>query len=107
MIQDMLRKYRNKIDPAVSALTLRMRAFIKMDNTRIYKDKRFRFLGVSLAVVTAMILTLPKNHEAQASAKIDVAAPVVPLIDLTRHDLYLEETRSPRISKSADPEIWR
>ncbi len=74
-------------------LCVRAEAFFKMSSTRIYKDQRFKFLGVSVAIAMALILTLPKNQGAEAKTEdiVMAAVPAAPLFDLSRHDLYLED----------------
>ena len=63
-----------------------------MSNTRIYQDRRFRFLGVCAAASAALFFMLPDQQNAEAKAEI--ATEPVEVIDLTRHDLYLEESRN-------------
>ena len=83
---------------------IRAGAFFKMNNTRIYSDKRFKFLGVSIALAMALILTLPKNQGAEAKTEdlSMVAIPAAPLFDLTRQDLYLEEAGTPVLEKKLE-----
>jgi murein DD-endopeptidase MepM/ murein hydrolase activator NlpD len=69
---------------------VRLEAFVKMNNTRIYHDNRFKFLGASIALALIMILAIPNKQEADANADI-LALPTVPLFDLSRYDLSLEE----------------
>lgn len=81
------------------ALHVRLEAYFKMDNTRIYKDKRFRFLGVTLVAATALVLFLPEGRNAEATSEmipdelVTAVASVIqaPKLDISRHDLYLEE----------------
>lgn len=64
-----------------------------MSNTRTYRDKQFKFLGVSVALALALVLTLPRDQGAEATTteKSVPLVAAVPKFDLTRHDLYLEE----------------
>ena len=77
-----------------TGLYVRLEAFFKMNNTRLYTDKRFHFLGICLTATLGTILVLPTGDNAEAAAELTViptAAAAVPMIDLTRHDLFLEE----------------
>lgn len=66
------------------------------------KDKRFRYLGVSIAVAMGMILVLPRDQGAEAKTddQVETLALAQPLFDLTRHDLYLEERKEAAVQKS-------
>ena len=70
------------------ALAVRLKAYLSMDNTRIYREKRFAFLAVSAAAVLIAAIALPKN---KAEAVIEVAEIMEPQIDLSRYDMALEE----------------
>lgn len=77
-------------------LRTRMEAYVKMSNTRTYRDKQFKFLGASMALALALVLTLPRDQGAEATTEqqsVPLVA-VVPQFDLTRHDLYLEDVPS-------------
>lgn len=69
----------------MAATSLRMDAFFKMPNTRLYIDNRFKFLGASVALLLGFLAFAPNNDisEANATSKI-----VTPEFDLTRLDLY-------------------
>ncbi len=60
-----------------------------MNNTRIYHDRRFRFLGVCAVATVALFFALPDQQSAEANAEIAEELNK-PQFDLTRHDLYLE-----------------
>ncbi len=64
-----------------------------MNNTRIYKDKQFRFLAVTLSVALGLVLMLPDNQRAEANADLALTPTALPAptFDLSRHDLYLED----------------
>lgn len=70
------------------ALALRLKAFFSMDNTRIYREKRFAFLAAGGAAVLIAAIALPKN---KVEPVIEVAEIIEPQIDLSRYDLALEE----------------
>jgi murein DD-endopeptidase MepM/ murein hydrolase activator NlpD len=70
------------------ALAVRLKAFFSMNNTRIYREKRFAFLAVGGAAILIAAIALPKNEAAQI---IEVAETTEPTIDLSRYDLALEE----------------
>lgn len=76
-------------------LSVRLGAYIKMNNTRVYKENRFKFLGASVALIMGLVIVLPKTQDAQATPETTIEptalAPAKPLFDLTRQDLYLEE----------------
>ena len=71
------------------AFLLRLRAFAGHPHTRIYSDRKFVFLGAAaLATVGAVAL----RPEAVPVVEIaEAVVPEVPAIDLSRHDLYLED----------------
>ena len=75
------------------AMAVRLKAFASMDNTRIYREKRFAFLAVGAAAITIAAISLPKTDAETTIAP--VAAAEVPQIDLSRYDLALEETTAP------------
>lgn len=85
--------FKNVILASSSGLGTRIGAFLKMNNTRTYRDKQFKFLGVTFALALALVLTLPKDkNEAEATTERSVPlVAAVPAFDLTRHDLGLEE----------------
>ena len=43
------------------ALAVRLKAFVSMDNTRIYREKRFAFLAAGGAAVLIAAIALPKD----------------------------------------------
>ena len=59
-----------------------------MSNTRLYEDRRFRFLGVCAVSALALIWAMPDGQppEALAEEPVKIAEPE---FDLTRDDLYL------------------
>jgi len=71
------------------ALNLRLRAFLTMNNTRLYRDKRFGFLIVTTTIVaSAFFISLQdQTAEAKLTHTVEKTAP----LDLSRHDLFLEE----------------
>lgn len=70
------------------ALAVRLKAFFSMDNTRIYREKRFAFLAAGGAAILIAAIALPKNN---VEPIIEVAETTEPQIDLSRYDLALEE----------------
>lgn len=70
------------------ALAIRLKAFFSMDNTRIYREKRFAFLGAASAAILIAAIALPKND---TDTDIKVAEVIEPQIDLSRYDMALEE----------------
>jgi len=75
-------------DIVKDALAVRLKAFFSMDNTRIYREKRFAFLAVSAAAILVAAIALPKS---KAEPVIEVADVIEPQIDLTRYDMALED----------------
>ena len=75
-----------------SAIKLRLQAFFEMNNTRIYTNKRVGFLMAGGAAILLAGYTLPKSDTAEPTKLATKSAES--LIDLTRHDLYLETTDS-------------
>ncbi|NNE59078.1 MAG: M23 family metallopeptidase [Hellea sp.] len=59
-----------------------------MDNTRIYQDRRFKFLGACALAALALVWLRPESTPAEAKTT-EIAAPAAPIIDVTRDDLYL------------------
>ncbi|WP_051279936.1 M23 family metallopeptidase [Hellea balneolensis] len=74
------------------ALAVRMKAFFTMDNTRIYRDKRFAFLAAGGAAILIGAIALPKDTS--QSPVIEVAEIIEPKIDLSRYDIALEEPKT-------------
>ena len=70
------------------ALAVRLKAFFSMDNTRIYRERRFAFLAMAGAATLIAAIALPKNN---VKPVIEVAEVTEPQIDLSRHDIALEE----------------
>ena len=70
------------------ALAVRLKAFFSMDNTRIYRERRFAFLAAAGAATLIAAIALPKNN---VKPVIEVAEVTEPQIDLSRHDIALEE----------------
>jgi len=69
-------------------LRIRLEAFLTMNNTRIYQDRRFRFLGVCAASALALIWIMPDGQSAEAKVEQPLQM-AQPGIDLTRDDIYL------------------
>ena len=81
-----------------SALKVRLAAFLEMNNTRIYTNKRFGFLLAGAAAVFLAGRGLPnKTAEPVKTAAHKAQFTSTPTIDLTRHDLYLETNDSPDV----------
>jgi murein DD-endopeptidase MepM/ murein hydrolase activator NlpD len=70
------------------ALAVRLKAFLSMNNTRIYREKRFAFLAASSAAILIAAIALPKNESESAIETAEVSEPE---IDLSRYDMALEE----------------
>ncbi len=70
-------------------LSVRLEAFLQMSNTRIYQDRRFRFLGVCFASAIALAWMIPDRPVSDEIVEPAIAKVEVPEIDLTRDDLYL------------------
>lgn len=70
------------------ALAVRLKAFLSMDNTRIYREKRFAFLAAGGAAVLIAAISLPKTDTEEI---VDVVEIAQPQIDLSRYDMALEE----------------
>lgn len=66
------------------------------------KDRRFRYLGVSIAAALVAVMVLPRDHGAEAKTDdpVEIIALVKPLFDLSRHDLFLEEALDSVVQKS-------
>jgi len=71
------------------ALAIRLKAFVSMDNTRIYREKRFAFLAAGGAAVLIAAIALPKNNIEPAQQVVEI---IEPQIDLSRYDMALEES---------------
>lgn len=74
------------------ALAVRAKAFFAMDNTRIYREKRFAFLAAGGAAILIGAIALPKSSP--DTPIIDVAEIIEPQIDLSRYDMALEEAQA-------------
>ncbi len=72
---------------------------MSMNNTRIYQDKRFKFLGTCIAAAIGLFLVLPDSEPAQAEPEM-VLATIAPTIDLTRDDLYLVDHAAQSTAKT-------
>lgn len=70
------------------ALAVRLKAFFSMNNTRIYREKRFAFLAAGSTAILIAAIALPKNEREGA---IEIAEVSEPEIDLSRYDMALEE----------------
>ncbi len=87
------------------ALKIRLEAFAKMNNTRVYQDRRFKFLGLCSALAFGLIFALPDHNGAEAKTELlatNTAVEVldIPAIDLTRDDLYLADYQAPQSQKT-------
>jgi len=69
-----------------------------MDNTRIYREKRFAFLAAGAAAILIAAISLPKTNTETVTAPALVKAE--PQIDLSRYDLALEEAAAPSSVKT-------
>lgn len=77
------------------ALLVRLKAFGMMSSTRIYRDKRFRFLGVFAALGLIGFMTLPRTDiDAAAIVPDQLVETIVPKIDISRFDLALDDTQA-------------
>ena len=78
-----------KLSTTKSYLTPRMNAFFSMSNTRRLRSRRFGFLAVC-AVAAGVMLAAPQTRSTGTAS-----AALIPIktnkLDLTRHDLYLED----------------
>jgi len=52
----------NAKDAIKDGLAVRLKAFAEMDNTRVYREKRFAFLAVGAAAVAIAAISLPKTN---------------------------------------------
>lgn len=59
-----------------------------MSSTRIYQDRRFRFLGVCAISAIALIWAMPDSQPVQPQTE-EIVQVIEPEMDLTRDDLYL------------------
>ena len=71
------------------ALAVRLKAFFSMNNTRIYREKRFAFLAASGAAILIAAIALPKNGAKEIVTEIAEVSD--PEMDLSRYDIALEE----------------
>jgi len=78
----------DKADVIKAALGVRFRAFLRMNNTRIYQNRRFGFLLAGGAAIFLGAIALPKDTAQPAMLITETTAPA---IDLSRHDLYLDQ----------------
>ncbi len=76
-------------DKLPEPLWIRLEAYLGMSNTRIYQDRRFKFLGVCTASALALIWIMPDGQSAEAKVDEPIAEIAQPEFDLTRDDLYL------------------
>ncbi|WP_371396097.1 M23 family metallopeptidase [Fretibacter rubidus] len=81
-----------------AAVSQRVKAFFVMNNTRIYADKRFYFLGAMAASALVLGFALPDDKTPPPAA--NAMASVLPSFDLTRDDLFLEEGRFDALSET-------
>ena len=70
------------------AMAVRLKAYFSMENTRIYREKRFAFLAASAGALLIAAIALPKNKTEPISEVAEIAAPQM---DLSRYDMALEE----------------
>ena len=88
----------NAKDAIKNGLAIRLKAFAEMDNTRIYREKRFAFLAAGAAAILIAAISLPKTNTETVTAPALVKAE--PQIDLSRYDLALEEAAAPSSVKT-------
>jgi len=78
-----------KLTAAKSYLAPRMNAFFSMSNTRRLRSRRFGFLAIC-AIAAGMMLSAPETRKNSTAS-----AALIPIklntLDLTRHDLYLDD----------------
>ena len=84
-------------DSVKEALAVRLKAFLSMDNTRIYREKRFAFLAAGAAVVLVAAIALPDRT---VEPIIETAEIIEPQIDISRYDMALEEATAPTTVKT-------
>ncbi len=80
-----------------TALGLRLQAYTTMSSTKIYRDRRFRFLTTLVALSLIGFVIMPRD-KSDADASIVVPTPPVidtPKIDISRFDLALEDSQKP------------
>lgn len=70
------------------ALSVRLKAYLSMDNTRIYREKRFAFLATSGAAILIAAIALQKDDIDPIAEVVEITEPD---IDLSRYDMALEE----------------
>ena len=84
-------------DHVKEALAIRLKAFLSMDNTRIYREKRFAFLAAGAAAVLVAAIALPDKT---SEPIVEIAEITPPQIDISRYDMALEEATAPTIVKT-------
>ena len=78
------------------ALSIRLRAFAASPHTRIYADRRFLFLGVA-GVAAATLFALRPDAAPGVVELAEAEVPAAPAMDLSRHDLWLEDGSEERL----------
>ena len=78
------------------ALSIRLRAFAASPHTRIYADRRFLFLGVA-GVAAATLFPLRPDAAPGVVELAEAEVPAAPAMDLSRHDLWLEDGSEERL----------
>jgi len=71
-----------------------------MNNTRIYHDKRFKFIGATAVAAAGLIWLAPESPPAEARIETEIVTASVPAIDLTRDDIYLLSHPAPEQAKT-------
>ncbi len=87
-------------EEALEPLKIRLEAFVNMNNTRIYHDKRFKFIGATALVAAGLIWIAPESPPAEAKVDTDIVKAATPAIDLSRDDIYLLSHPAPEKAKT-------
>jgi len=77
---------------------IRLKAFFSMSNTRLYKENRFRFLAVGFGALLIGAAILPQRGPTPTPEFTTAAIPKIDPIDISRHDLFLENELMPSIT---------
>ena len=76
----------SKKDALLGAMALRLTAFVKMENTRIYQNHRFGFLMVGIAAIALAGFALPKTSKDKKALPLAAAD----TLDLSRYDMTFD-----------------
>ncbi len=76
-------------DELLGALALRLEAFLKMENTRIYQNRRFGFLMVGIAAIALAGFALPKTGNVDKDL-VQNAETKTATLDISRYDLAFD-----------------